>query len=564
MRTAPRRGIYNSHTIKVPKNIMELNEKPAPTEEIRHQQHPPPPAPAGQRSTIRKLERYINLIPSVAFNAVLQTSWASVAVSFQAGLLNGGPTSLVWGMLLSWIGTTAVAASLGEMASINPTVGAQYRWSALYAPKGLGSPAFWSLLQGWITVFAWIATMSQAPFLVGGLIQGIVILNNPGYVPERWHTTLIAWAMLILPVLGNVFARKLLVKLELVAGVLNILFFFVIVIVLGAMAPRSPASFVFGTTVTGLSGWTLPGVQWCIGLLSAAFPLQGFDGVIHLSAEIRDPTRRVPQAMVGSVVINGLFAFCFIIAILFTIGDIDTVTNTSLGYPILESKIAVKLRYRNHTADLETVFYQTTQSKAATSILTLMIIYVGTMACLSAMTSVSRLTWAFARDRGLPFSDFFSQVHPTLHVPINALMLDITVCVILLVIAIGSTTAFYAIVGLSTLALYISNIIPLLFFVMTKLRGEHIPYGPFSFNNKTLGLVVNFFALAWAVFIAIFLPFPPIVPVTGSNMNYAGPVLLAVIIWALFDWATTGRKRWKAPIDRKDMEEEERSEGGDG
>lgn len=170
--------------------------------------------------------------------------------------------------------------------------------------------------------------MSQAPFLVGGSIQGVAALNHPGYVPERWHTTFIAWAMLVLPVLGNVFARRTLVKLELVAGVLNVVFFFVIVVVLGVMAPRSPAEFVFGTTVTGLSGWSSSGVQWCIGLLSAAFPLQGFDGVIHLSAEIKDPTRRVPQAMVASVVINGLFAFCFIIAILFTIGDIDTVTTT--------------------------------------------------------------------------------------------------------------------------------------------------------------------------------------------------------------------------------------------
>lgn len=33
-------------------------------------------------------------------------------------------------------------------ASSNPTVGAQYRWTALYAPPRFLSPAFWSLLQG--------------------------------------------------------------------------------------------------------------------------------------------------------------------------------------------------------------------------------------------------------------------------------------------------------------------------------------------------------------------------------------------------------------------------------
>ena len=192
-----------------------------------------------------------------------------------------------------------------------------------------------------------------------------------------------------------------------------------------------------------------------------------------------------------------------------------------------------------------------------------LIIYVGTMALFSAMTSVSRLTWAFARDRGLPFSDFWSQVHPTLHVPVNALFLDVVICVILLTIAIGSTTAFYAIISLATLGLYISNVIPLTFFVIAKLRNQDIPYGPYHFGNKTLGLAINFFALLWAVFIIIFLPFPPMVPVTGSNMNYAGPVMGAVIVWALVDWMTTGKKRWRAPVDRKKMESEERDEGGE-
>ena len=30
-------------------------------------------------------------------------------------------------------------------------------YHSLYAPPKIMSPAFWSLIQGWITVFAWIA-----------------------------------------------------------------------------------------------------------------------------------------------------------------------------------------------------------------------------------------------------------------------------------------------------------------------------------------------------------------------------------------------------------------------
>jgi choline transport protein len=209
----------------------------------------------------------------------------------------------------------------------------RYRWSALYAPF---APKFWSFLQGWITLAAWIATFTQVAFLEGGVVEGIAIQLNPTWIPQQYQGTLIAWAVIVLPLLCNIFARKILVQLELAAGVANILFFFIIVIVLGAMAPRSPASFVFATTFTGISGWKSAGIQWCIGLLAAAFPLQGFDGVIHMSAEIKDPARRVPQAMVLAVVLNGLFSFCFVIALLFTITDVQKAAASPTFYPIIE------------------------------------------------------------------------------------------------------------------------------------------------------------------------------------------------------------------------------------
>ena len=181
--------------------------------------------------------------------------------------------------------------------------------------------------------------MTQVAFLEGGIVLGTVIQCNPTYVPKLWHGTLISYALLVFPLLCNIFARRLLVQLELVAGAANVVFFFVFVIVLSVMAPKSPASFVFGTTFTGLSGWTSPGIQWCIGLLSAAFPLQGFDGVIHMSAEVKDPARRVPQSMVSAVLINGFSAFCFIILALFTIGDVEKVSSTPTGFPIIARKI---------------------------------------------------------------------------------------------------------------------------------------------------------------------------------------------------------------------------------
>ncbi len=96
----------------------------------------------------------------------MQSAWETLATTFQFSLLNGGPASIVYGGILTGFGCTAIAFSLAEMASMyviifhvchflaeslltslsrDPMVGAQYRWSARFAPA---APRFWGLIQG--------------------------------------------------------------------------------------------------------------------------------------------------------------------------------------------------------------------------------------------------------------------------------------------------------------------------------------------------------------------------------------------------------------------------------
>jgi len=90
-------------------------------------------------------QRYINLVAIVNFGFTLQAGWEASGVLMSAAILNGGPATLVYGGIIAAIGSIATAASLGEMASMDPNVGAQYRWSALFARK---YKAFWALIQG--------------------------------------------------------------------------------------------------------------------------------------------------------------------------------------------------------------------------------------------------------------------------------------------------------------------------------------------------------------------------------------------------------------------------------
>jgi choline transport protein len=63
-------------------------------------------------------QRYINLVPAINFSFVLQVSWEAAAATFQFSLSNGGPASIVYGSIFPGIGTTLVAISLAEMASM--------------------------------------------------------------------------------------------------------------------------------------------------------------------------------------------------------------------------------------------------------------------------------------------------------------------------------------------------------------------------------------------------------------------------------------------------------------
>ena len=116
---------------------------------------------------------------------------------------------------------------------------------------------------------------------------------------------------------------------------------------------------------------------------------------------------------------------------------------------------------------------------------------------------------------------------------------------------LASTAALEAVLSLSSLALYFSYIMPTLFFLLRRLRGEPVIPAPFQLGRW--GIPINIFAVLYGTFISIWLPFPSFQPVTWGNMNYCGPVLGAVIVFALCDWFISGHKRFAVPTSRHDL-----------
>lgn len=216
---------------------------------------------------------------------------------------------------------------------------------------------------------------------------------------------------MIVPVLINVFARKLLAPFETLGIIMHLSFLPIFIIVLVVLAPHSSPSFVFTDFIGDQSGWTNKGVIFSIGLLTSTYTFTGFDGPLHMGEEVKNARTVVPQTMVLAVLTNGIMALGWMICLLFTIGNVQNALTTRTGYPIIE------------------IFYQATHSLHGTNTLMAMLMLTGYVSLTNSLASVSRLTWvrivnaacslpaipltfnqAFARDNGLPFSAFFAYV----------------------------------------------------------------------------------------------------------------------------------------------------------
>jgi amino acid transporter len=140
------------------------------------------------------------------------------------------------------------------------------------------------------------------------------------------------------------------------------------------------------------------------------------------------------------------------------------------------------------------------------------------------------------------------QIHPGLHLPLNALLLVATVVICLSLVYIASATAFNALISLQALALHVSYFFPILFILIRKLRGPKPAYGPFTMGK--IGVGVNIFALCYLIYVVLWMPFPQILPVTKDNMNYAGPIFAAVLLGALGHWFLSGKRTFQMPVAR--------------
>ncbi|ERF74053.1 hypothetical protein EPUS_03868 [Endocarpon pusillum Z07020] len=500
-----------------------------------HEESTGPPAYDSDKAALERagkkevLKREWGFFAMLMFGSATLSTWEATSAVFVSAYTNGGPASVVYGFIVAVIGTLAIGASFAEMASISPIAGAQYHWTAEHSPPKLRAVLSWA--QGWITVLAWQGAITSVCFLCASMTQGLIIFNDPTYVPERWHTTLLMIALGGLAVMGCTVGKALLPLWESLAGSLHVILFFIITVAILITSDKADNRAVWATFVNA-GGWPSDGISFCLGFLTPAFALAGIDAIVHMAEETKHAAINIPRAIIGSIIINGVCGFAFIVAILYSIVDVEAVLTNGIatGYPIIE------------------VFHQATRNSSAAVAMMCGPILIFSMAVFGSTASAGRLTWAFARDRGLPMSRFLSVVTNWNKAPTRALLFNYIVLCLLSLINIGSTVALNAMVSLATVALYASYGLPILLFALRRhSKTRSICFGPWRMPEY-LGIISNWVAIVFCAFLVIFLPFPPMLPVTALNMNWASVVFVAVMGFAIVSWFVRGKGRFVGPI----------------
>ncbi|KAK1624818.1 amino acid/polyamine transporter I [Colletotrichum phormii] len=482
-----------------------------------------------QTGYVQEVKRNFSPTAILATRVSLMATWEALCSTMATGLINVGPASLVYGAVIAFLGSLCSAMSLAELASIHPTAGGQYHFVAHLSSGRRGPVHSW--FAGYITTLGWVALAGSAPFLAGTQIQGLLIFNYPdSYTSERWHGTMLYWAILLGSALVCIFCSNVLPLLEKITMALHVGFYLIILIIMAVVSPtKHPASFVFATFGNNF-GWSNDGIAWCIDLLSCCYVLMGYDGATHLSEEMENADIGVPRAMVGWVVINGALGFTFLITLLFCMGDIESALSSPTGFPIIQ------------------IFYNITGTLAATNALTAALTIMAIISTIPLITSAARVIWAFARDQGLPFSQVVSRVERKRGIPTVAIIVTTCLLVLLgLISIIGSTTAFNAILSLAVVSLQASYLFPIILVLWRRIVcPETLVWGPWRLGR--IGVVVNVIAVCYLVFTCVFLILPPFQPVTALNMNYAPVVLGAALLFGTSYWLLRATKRYVGPL----------------
>jgi amino acid transporter len=473
---------------------------------------------------------------AISFSIISVLAGCFTAYAF--GWNNGGPIAISIGWPVVSLLILIIGFSLAELVAKYPTSGGIY-W---FAGK-LGGPV-WAWFTGWFNIIGLIAVVASVQYACAGFMNSLLGAYKVNVLGMNFadadhilaETFVLFTLILIVTAIINIFRTHLLAVINNISVWWHVLGVAVIVGIL-VLVPdhHQDASFVFtqrfnnsgfdGGATSGLFFWLyiLP-----IGFLLTQYTITGFDASAHLSEETHGASKNAARGVWQSIFYSAIIGWIVLLALTFAVKDPAFVSNADNGFGA-GSSLAL-LSDSLTSAGFKAV---------------LLICTIGQLFCgLACLTSASRMAFAFSRDRGMPGSRYLSKVNEA-GVPFNAVMGMAAAALIITIPALYGApgtvlpVAFYAVVSIAVIGLYIAYGIPI--YLRWRMGDSFQPSEAWNIGRHYRWM--NPISFIWVALICTVgllpvsnLGVPWLDGFDWASVNYAPLVLLVVIGGAALGW----------------------------
>ncbi|HUE15011.1 MAG TPA: amino acid permease [Planctomycetaceae bacterium] len=358
-----------------------------------------------RQELVRRMSGFSNYAISLSIICILSGG----VTSFHQGLCSVGGAAIGLGWPAASLLALAFAATMGQVASAFPTAGGLYHWASILGDRGWGWATAWFNLAGLVTA---LAAVNVGAFQFGFQAIGPWL----GYAPRDFSEPA-RMALQIVVVVAVTGSQALFnhLGIRVTTWLTDFSGYLILVVALAltvAMLWWAP-SHDFGRLVTWTNYSGLPkeapvwpvtdNLPWlfALGCMLPMYTITGFDASAHTAEETVGASHHVPRAIVRSVLVSGVIGWVMLVAVVLAIPNMNEAA-----------------------AQGENAFYWT-MGRVLPSGLGLLFcigIVIAQYLCgLATVTSASRMTYAFARDGGLPWSRALRGVSPRFRSPAPAI-----------------------------------------------------------------------------------------------------------------------------------------------
>ncbi|MGZ6778020.1 MAG: amino acid permease [Mycobacterium sp.] len=403
---------------------------------------------------MQELQRSWSGFSNFAISFSIISILAGCFTSFGLGWNNGGPAAIAWGWPIVSAFILIIGLCLSELVSAYPTSGGIYWWaSKLGGPKA-------GYYTGWLNLIGLVAILASVSYGCATFLDLTL-----GTFSESWlnsyslqRTFLLFVIILAISAIINIFSSHLLAIINNISVWWHVAGAAAVVLIL-ILIPEQHASVsdVFAKTInnTGIFGGE-KGWGWLLFVLPISailtqYTITGYDASAHLSEETKSAANAAAKGLWQSIFYSAIGGWILLLSFLFAVQDADDVSAKGGG--------------------VATIFTQAMDAKWVGIVL--FISTAGQFFCTTAcQTSASRMLFAFSRDRAVPGHQLWSKVSSN-RVPANGVIVTavsaalITLPALITVkVAVGgeevpSPVAFFAVVSIGVVGLYLCFAVPI-------------------------------------------------------------------------------------------------------